>query len=77
MSTSENKFSRCLLQISTHHLKDQICEICEIRVSLNLSALSAVSARGKKKSALSAVSARGEKFCAICGFCERNKKLSA
>ena len=45
MSTSENKFSRCLLQISTHHLKDQICGICEICVSLKLSALSAVSAR--------------------------------
>ena len=58
MSTSENKFSRCLLQISTHHLKDQICGICEICVSLKLSALSAVSARGKK-------------FCAIRGFCER------
>ena len=76
MSTSENKFSRCLLQISTHHLKEQICEICGIRVSIKfLRYLRFL--REVKNSALSAVSARGKKFCAICGFCERNKKLSA
>ena len=71
MSTSENKFSRCLLQISTHHLKDQICGICEICVSLKLSALSAVSARGKKNLRYPRFLREVKKFCAIRGFCER------